>query len=73
MSADSTELLIKTVIWRVFSMLFGTWVTYLFTGDIISSSIMVLASGLSLMFLQWIYEIIWDKYIRERMRNAISR
>ena len=73
MNSDSIELLIKTIVWRIFSMLFGTWVTYLFTGDIIASSIMVLVSGLSLTFLQWIFEIIWDKYIRERMRNAISR
>lgn len=73
MNTDSIELLIKTIVWRIFSMLFGTWVTYLFTGDIIASSIMVLVSGLSLTFLQWIFEIIWDKYIRERMRNAISR
>lgn len=72
MSSNSIELLIKTVVWRVFSMLFGTWVTYLFTGDIIRSSIMVLVSGLSLTFLQWVFEIVWDKYIRERMRNAIS-
>ena len=72
MNSDSIELLIKTIVWRIFSMLFGTWVTYLFTGDIIASSIMVLVSGLSLTFLQWIFEIIWDKYIRERMRNAIS-
>lgn len=73
MSSTSIELLIKTIVWRVFSMLFGTWVTYLFTGDIVASSIMVLVSGMSLTFLQWIFEIIWDKYIRERMRNAISR
>jgi uncharacterized membrane protein len=71
-SSNSIELLAKTVVWRVFSMLFGTWVTYLFTGDIVTSSIMVLVSGLSLTFLQWMFEIIWDKYIRERMRNAIS-
>ena len=73
MSSTSVELLIKTIVWRVFSMLFGTWVTYLFTGDIVTSSIMVLVSGLSLTLLQWMFEIIWDKYIRERMRNAISR
>ena len=72
MNSNSIELLIKTIVWRVFSMLFGTWVTYLFTGDIVASSIMVLVSGLSLTFLQWVFEIIWDKYIRERMRNAIS-
>jgi len=72
MSTDSTELLIKTVIWRVFSMLFGMWVTYLFTGDIIRSSMMVLVSGSSLTFLQWVFEIIWDRYCRERIRNAIS-
>lgn len=73
MKTDSIELLAKTVTWRVFSMLFGTWVTYLFTGDIVKSSLMVFVSGMSLTFLQWGFEIIWDRFIRERMRNAISR
>jgi uncharacterized membrane protein len=73
MDSNSIELLIKTAVWRAFSMLFGTWVTYLFTGDILVSSTMVLVSGLSLTFLQWIFELIWDKNIRERIRSVISR
>lgn len=72
MDASSVELLIKTITWRSFSMLFGTWVTYLFTGDILASSVMVLVSGLSLTFLQWIFEVIWDRNIRERLRSVIS-
>lgn len=73
MSSDSIELLVKTVVWRAFSMLFGTWVTYLFTGDVVKSTIMVLVSGLSLTVLQWFFEIIWDRNIREKLRNVISR
>lgn len=73
MSTDSIELLAKTIIWRVFSMLFGTWITYLFTGDVVRSTIMVLISGLALTALQWIFEIVWDRNIREKLRNVISR
>ena len=73
MSTDSIELLTKTIVWRAFSMLFGTWVTYLFTGDVVRSTIMVLVSGLSLTALQWVFEIVWDRNIRENLRNAISR
>ena len=73
MKTDSVELLAKTIIWRVFSMLFGTWITYLFTGDAVKSTIMVLISGLSLTALQWFFEIIWDRNIRERLRSVISR
>lgn len=73
MNSNSFELLIKTVVWRVFSMLFGAWVTYLFTGDIVASSMIVLVSGMSLTLLQWLFEIVWDKYAREQIRDAISR
>ncbi len=73
MNADSTELLAKTVTWRVFSMIFGTWMTYLFTGDIVKSSIMVIVSGMALTLLQWLFEIVWDRNIREHLRNVISR
>lgn len=72
MSPDKAELLIKTIVWRFFSMIFGTWVTYLFTGDVIRSSIMVFVSGMSLTLMQWVFEIIWDRKVRERLRNAIS-
>jgi len=72
-NSNSFELLIKTVVWRVFSMLFGAWVTYLFTGDIVASSMIVLVSGMSLTLLQWLFEIVWDKYAREQIRDAISR
>jgi len=54
-------------------MLFGAWVTYLFTGDIVASSMIVLVSGMSLTLLQWLFEIVWDKYAREQIRDAISR
>jgi uncharacterized membrane protein len=72
-SPNSIELLTKTVVWRAFSMLFGTWITYLFTGDVVKSTIMVLVSGLSLTVLQWFFEIVWDRNFREKLRNAISR
>jgi len=72
-NSNSFELLIKTVVWGVFSMLFGAWVTYLFTGDIVASSMIVLVSGMSLTLLQWLFEIVWDKYAREQIRDAISR
>jgi uncharacterized membrane protein len=73
MKTDSIELFIKTIVWRIFSMLFGTWITYLFTGDAVKSTIMVLVSGLFLTALQWFFEIIWDRKIRESLRNVISR
>lgn len=73
MSHDKLELLIKTIVWRFFSMLFGIWVTYIFTGSIVQSSVIVLVSGLSLTLLQWFFEIAWDRNIRERLRRAISR
>jgi len=72
MSANSIELLIKAVVWRAFSMLFGTWVAYMFTGDILKSSLVVLVSGISLMFLHWLFELIWDNYAREQIRGVIS-
>ena len=70
MDSNSIELLIKTIVWRVFSMLFGTWVTYLL--DILKLSLMVLVSGMSLMFLQWLFEMVWDKHEREQIRDVIS-
>ena len=73
MRTDSIELLVKTIIWRVFSMLFGTWISYLFTGDVVKSSIIVFVSGSSLTVLQWVFEIFWDRKIRESLRNVISR
>ena len=70
---EKAELLVKTVIWRTISMAFGIAVTYIFTGDLTKSSILVMISGVSLTIMQWGFEIIWDKRIRERLRNVISR
>jgi len=54
-------------------MAFGIVITYIYTGDLAKSSALVMISGSSLTIMQWGFEIIWDKRIRERLLNVISR
>jgi hypothetical protein len=67
------ELLIKVVSWRFFSMLYGFLITLFFVGNALQSAGIVFFTGSTLTFFQWGFEIFWDKYIRENLRNVISR
>jgi len=66
------ELLIKVVVWRMFSMCYGFGIAFFFTRNAAESVGIVLITGTTLAALQWGFELIWDKYARERLRNAIS-
>jgi hypothetical protein len=67
------ELLTKVVTWRMFSMCYGFSIAYFFTGNVRDSAGIVLITGTTLTLLQWTFEIIWDKHVRSKLRNAISR
>ena len=73
MSKEKTELLIKSVAWWVCSTAVAMLLTFFFVGNISRSALMVIMNGFVLMVTQWRFEIIWDKKIRERLRNVISR
>jgi uncharacterized membrane protein len=66
------ELLLKVIMWRVFSMCYGFSIAYFFTGNIGESAGIVFLTGTSLTLLQWGFEIIWDKNIRSKLRHALS-
>jgi len=67
-----TELLFKVITWRIFSMCYGFFIAYLFTGNAGESAGIVFLTGSSLTLLQWFFEIIWDKQVRHRIRHALS-
>jgi uncharacterized membrane protein len=67
------ELLIKVMAWRAFSMCYGFCIAFFFTRNAADSIGIVLITGTTLTFLQWGFEIIWDKYFRENLRHALSR
>jgi len=67
------ELLAKVIAWRIFSMCYGFMIAFAFTGNITESAGIVFLTGTTLAFLQWLFEIFWDKYVREKLRNALSR
>jgi len=67
------ELLSKVVAWRFFSMLYGFSIAYLFTGDFSESAGIVFLTGTTLTVIQWGFEVVWDKYMRMRIRHALSR
>jgi uncharacterized membrane protein len=67
------ELLAKVVAWRAFSMCYGFSIAYLFTSNAGESAGIVFMTGTTLTLLQWWFEIIWDKLIRERLRDVIPR
>ena len=73
MKSEKVELLTKVVVWRTFSMLYGFSVSYFFTDNAMKSAGIVFLTGSTLTLMQWGFEIIWDKRIRERLRNVISR
>jgi len=73
MNDEKTELLIKSITWWLVSTLIAMLLTYIFIGNISKSIVIVVFNGLILMIFQWVFEIIWDKHARERIRNVISR
>jgi uncharacterized membrane protein len=66
------ELLAKVIAWRVLSMSCGFLIAFAFTGEVTKSAGITIVIGPTLMLVQWGFEITWDKYIRERLRNVIS-
>lgn len=53
-------------------MCYGFTIAYLFTSNAGESAGIVFLTGSTLTFLQWGFEIAWDKYARLRIRNALS-
>jgi len=53
-------------------MCYGFGIALFFTRNAAESVGIVLITGTTLAALQWGFELIWDKYARERLRNAIS-
>lgn len=51
----------------------GFFIAYAFTGEMSKSAGITIVIGPTLMLVQWVFEMFWDKHIRERLRNAISR
>jgi uncharacterized membrane protein len=66
------EILLKVVVWRMFSMCYGFTIAYFFTGNAAEAVSMVIITGTTLTILQWLFEIGWDKHIRSEIRDALS-
>jgi uncharacterized membrane protein len=66
------ELLVKVIAWRFFSMCYAFFIAFAFTHKVSESFGIVVVTGLSLTFVQWIFEIFWDRQVRGRLGNAIS-
>lgn len=73
MKPAKIELLTKVIAWRVLSMTCGFAISYFITGNAVQAVGITLVVGPALMIVQWLFEIFWDKYVRERLRNVISR
>lgn len=66
------ELLVKVVAWRMLSMTCGFTIAYAFTGRVAESAGITIVIGPTLALVQWVFEMLWDRYVRERLRNVIS-
>jgi uncharacterized membrane protein len=55
----------KVVIWRVISVFLTYLLTYFMTGDIKEATGFTLLLHLVLMTTNYIYEILWEKYVSE--------
>ena len=53
-------------------MCYSFAIAYLFTKNTGESAGIVLLTGSTLTFLQWGFEVSWDKHARMRIRNALS-
>jgi uncharacterized membrane protein len=67
------ELLVKVIVWRALSMSCGFVIAYIFTGKLAESIGITALIGPTLALVQWCFEIFWDKYVRENLRNVIAR
>jgi hypothetical protein len=70
--SSKVELLIKVIAWRLFSMCYAFFIALAFTHKASESFGIVVVTGVTLVFVQWIFEIFWDRQIRGRLGNAIS-
>jgi uncharacterized membrane protein len=59
-------LFLKVVVWRVVSTTFSFFINFLFTGEFSKSIAITIATSTFLMFLQWFFEIVWNKQTREK-------
>lgn len=73
MKTKKLELLVKVIVWRALSMSCGFVIAYIFTGKLAESAGITVIIGPTLAIAQWCFEIFWDKYVRENLRNVISR
>jgi uncharacterized membrane protein len=55
----------KVVVWRVISVSLTYLLTYLMTGSIKEATGFTLLLHLVLMTTNYIYEILWEKYVSE--------
>jgi uncharacterized membrane protein len=55
----------KVVVWRVISVSLTYLLTYLMTGSIKETTGFTLLLHLVLMTTNYIYEILWEKYVSE--------
>jgi uncharacterized membrane protein len=54
-------------------MSYGFLVAYIFTKNAGESASIIFVTGTTLTFLQWFFEILWDKYVRVRLKYALSK
>ena len=73
MSPDKIELFAKVITWRIIAMTCGFLITYAFTGEAMESAGASATLGFAMIFVQWTFELFWEKYARERLRSAITR
>jgi uncharacterized membrane protein len=70
--SSKIELLIKVFAWRFFSMCYAFFIALAFTHKVSDSFGIVVVTGTSLTFVQWIFEVFWDRQVRGRLGHAIS-
>jgi uncharacterized membrane protein len=71
-TGSKLEIFFKVASWRVVSMLCGFMITYAITGKPSESAAITVVTGQVLMMVQWGFEIIWEDFVRMRLRNALS-
>jgi hypothetical protein len=70
--SSKLELFLKVIAWRVFSMCYAFFIALAFTHKASESFGIVFVTGVTLVFVQWIFEVFWDRQIRGRLGNVIS-
>jgi len=66
----NVSLLLKVVVWRVISMACSFISSFIITGETVKSVGITLTTGILLMCVQWVYEILWEKYITKREKDV---